>query len=144
MGFSSEALLKLNTVAPYQSFFNRIKAFKSSLLSLIHGLKSSGASLSCLGASTKGNVLLQYCGLDSSLLDFVGEVNPNKFNCYTPGTKLPIIPETDLLALCPDYLLVLPWHFKDNFLRIDSIKNYRACGGKLIFPSLIYRLSNAY
>lgn len=129
-----EEALQLHTTKPYTNFFNRIKQFRKSLGDLLQSFKTSGCSLSCLGASTKGNVLLQYCGLDTTIFDFVGEVNPNKFNCYTPGSNIPIVSESELLKTRPNYLLVLPWHFKNNFLRKKSIQKFREDGGKLIFP----------
>jgi len=74
-------------------------------------------------------VLLQYCGLTSNEVAFVGEVNAEKFGCYTPGTWLQIIPEDELLAIKPDYLIVLPWHFKDFF-----VKSKKLSGVTLVFP----------
>jgi NDP-4-keto-2,6-dideoxyhexose 3-C-methyltransferase len=69
----------------------------------------------CLGASTKGNVLLQYCGLTHKDIPYIGEVNSDKFGCYTPGTWIPIISESELLSMKPDFLIVLPWHFRKFF-----------------------------
>ena len=74
-------------------------------------------------------MLLQYCGISTREVDFVGEVNPEKFNCYTPGTWIPIIPEADLLAKKPDYMIVLPWHFRDFF-----VVNKKLTGMNLVFP----------
>ena len=81
-----------------------------------------------LGASTKGNVLLQFCGLGPSLIQSVGEVNPDKFGCFTPGTFIPIVNEKELLSSNPDYLVVLPWHFKSFFLNLPRGE------AKLVFP----------
>ena len=82
-----------------------------------------------LGASTKGNVLLQYFGIAPELLPVIGEVNPDKFGSFTPGTLIPIASETEVLSSEPDYLLVLPWHFRDFFVRHPAFK-----GRKLVFP----------
>ena len=82
-----------------------------------------------LGASTKGNVLLQHFHIDSSLLACVGEVNPDKFGCFTPGTLIPIVPEKQVLDANPDYLLVLPWHFRRFFEQQPSL-----AGRTLVFP----------
>lgn len=68
------------------------------------------------GASTKGNVLLQYCGLDSSYIQAIAEVNETKFGKYTPGTNIPIIPQDQAIKENPDYFFVLPWHFKKNIV----------------------------
>jgi len=74
-------------------------------------------------------VLLQYCGLTESEIFAVGEVNPEKFGCYTPGSWIPIKPEAEVLSAKPDYLLVLPWHFRRFF-----VSNPRFSGMKLVFP----------
>ena len=106
----------MNTIKPYKSFKDRIVKLKLELIKLIHHIKSENKTISVIGASTKGNVLLQYCELNNELIDFIGEVNKDKFGCYSPGTNIPIIPEDMLLKKLPDYLLVLPWHFKDFLL----------------------------
>jgi SAM-dependent methyltransferase len=114
---------------PFQEFISAVNQAKDDLIELLNRLKSENKKVFALGASTKGNVLLQYFGINTDLIQYVGEVNPNKFNCFTPGTKIPIISENKLLEMQPDYLLVLPWHFKDFFL---TNKNFK--GIKLIFP----------
>ena len=82
-----------------------------------------------LGASTKGNVLLQYCGITENRVAFVGEVNETKFGCFTPGTLIPIVPEDELLATNPDYLIMLPWHFRAFFEKSQKLKRRN-----LVFP----------
>lgn len=119
----------LDTLLPYQAFAERVVQTKRDLLKFVKAARAEGKSVSVLGASTKGNVLLQYCGLTTNDVAFVGEVNAEKFGCYTPGTWLPIIPEDELLTMRPDYLLVLPWHFKDFF-----VKNKKLSGTTLVFP----------
>ena len=84
------------------------------------------------GASTKGNVLLQFCGFTEKEIPYIAEVNEEKFGAYTPGSLIPIISEEEAKAMKPDYFLVLPWHFKDNILRRE--KEYISNGGKFIFP----------
>jgi ABC-type Fe3+-hydroxamate transport system substrate-binding protein len=84
------------------------------------------------GASTKGNVILQFSNINNKLLPLIGEVNPFKFNRYTPGTKIKIVSEAEIKKNKPDYLLVLPWHFKDFIIKKE--KRYLDSGGKLIFP----------
>jgi hypothetical protein len=99
------------------------------LLEFIQSARSAGKTLAALGASTKGNVLLQYCGITANDIPYIGDVNSDKFGSYTPGTWIPIIPEADLLAMKPDYLIVLPWHFRKFF---EGNARYSDC--KLIFP----------
>jgi hypothetical protein len=122
-------VLKLGSLKTYVDFSDRVKKLKKELISLLLDIKRQGQNISILGASTKGNVLLQYYGITNKLVDYVGEVNPDKFSSFTPGTLIPIIDEDKLLATNPDYLLVLPWHFKDYFV---TAKKYK--GKKLIFP----------
>lgn len=85
-----------------------------------------------LGASTKGNVVLQYCGLGPELLPSIAEVNADKFGCFTPGTKIPIVSEEEARAGKPDVFFVLPWHFKKGF--VEREQPFLAGGGKLLFP----------
>ena len=84
------------------------------------------------GASTKGNVILQYCKIKNNLITKIAEINKFKYNKYTPGTKIKIISESEAKSIKTDYYLVLPWHFKKNI--IEREKKYLKKGGKLIFP----------
>jgi len=119
----------LDTLTPYNEFAKRVVATKVDLLNFIETAHANNQTVSVLGASTKGNVLLQYCNLTTQEIDYVGEVNAEKFGCYTPGTWLPIVPESELLSKKPDYLIVLPWHFKQFF-----IANKNLSGMTLVFP----------
>jgi NDP-4-keto-2,6-dideoxyhexose 3-C-methyltransferase len=119
----------LDTLIPYQAFAERVTKTKRDLLKFIDVVRAEGKSVAALGASTKGNVLLQYCGLTTKEIEFVGEVNPEKFGCYTPGTWIPIIAEQELLTKNPDYMIVLPWHFRKFF-----IANKKLSGMSLVFP----------
>jgi hypothetical protein len=126
---SDEFAKGLDTLAPYQEFSERVEKSKSNLIAFINDAKASGKTLAALGASTKGNVLLQYCELSENEISFVGEVNQEKYGCYTPGTWLPIIRETELIAKNIDYLVVLPWHFRSFFENNPKFK-----GRALVFP----------
>lgn len=119
----------LDTLAPYHAFAERVVNSKRELLAFIKAAHENGKTVAALGASTKGNVLLQYCGVTEKEISVVGEVNAEKFGCFTPGTWLPIIPEIDLLQNEPDYLIVLPWHFKKFF-----VSNFKWKHAKLVFP----------
>jgi len=124
-----ETALGLGTLTPFQAFAARVAESRRDLLAFLARAHSEGCTVAALGASTKGNVLLQYCGLDPAEILAIGEVNPEKFGCYTPGTWIPIMPEPELLASKPDYLIVLPWHFKAFFMN-----NARFVGTRLVFP----------
>lgn len=113
-------------------FKTNVLQHRSNLRELIFQLKSANKRIAGYGASTKGNVLLQFCELDSHLIDFVVDVNPYKFDRYTPGTNIPIVSDEDASQHMPDYYLLLPWHFRDNILPRESA--FRANGGKFIIP----------
>ena len=125
----NEMDLALNTLKPYEEFKKRVVSSRDELLKFIENVQADGKTIAALGASTKGNVLLQYCGLTDEKITCVGEVNSEKYGCYTPGTWLKIIPESELLLLKPDYLLVLPWHFRDFFESIELFSKMN-----LVFP----------
>jgi hypothetical protein len=122
----------LDTPKPYRVFEERVFRHRKNLIELIEALVADGKKIIGYGASTKGNVLLQFCGFTSKHISFIADVNENKIGSYTPGTQIPIISEGEAKAMNPDYFLVLPWHFKDNILGRE--KEYLAKGGKFIFP----------
>ena len=125
----AEIKLGLDTLKPFTKFEERVEQSKNKLLKFIFEVKSNGKTVAALGASTKGNVLLQYCGITTNEVSCVGEVNVEKFGCFTPGSWLPIISEDVLLLQNPDYLIVLPWHFKKFFVEHEKFKNTT-----LVFP----------
>ncbi|GAC1304780.1 MAG: class I SAM-dependent methyltransferase [Mucilaginibacter sp.] len=122
----------LDTPKPYRDFEERVFKHRKNLTDLIKALVADGKKIIGYGASTKGNVLLQFCGLTSEHIPYIAEVNEEKFGSFTPGTHIPIISEAEAKAMNPDYFFVLPWHFKDNILSRE--KEYLAKGGKFIFP----------
>lgn len=124
--------LKTNTEENWMEFAEIVHQRRLSLHSLIYSLKERGNRISGLGASTKGNVLLNFSELDSSMIDKIGEVNPYKFGRFTPGTNIPIAPDSEVLSDKPDYLIFLPWHFRDNAL--SKYAKYLTEGGRIIFP----------
>jgi NDP-4-keto-2,6-dideoxyhexose 3-C-methyltransferase len=124
-----EADLGLDGLTPFRDFATRIAEAKKKLLAFISEVKRNGKSIYGLGASTKGNVLLQYCQISENEIGMIGEVNPDKYGCFCPGNWVPIVPEDEILAKKPDYLLVLPWHFRSFFEH-----NEKFSGVKLVFP----------
>lgn len=127
--FDAERALGLHTLEPYRAFAQRVADCKRELQSFVREARAQGKTVAALGASTKGNVLLQYCEFTAADISMVGEVNAEKFGAYTPGTEIPIVPESELLTRNPDYLLVLPWHFRRFFLQANKFK-----GHQLVFP----------
>jgi NDP-4-keto-2,6-dideoxyhexose 3-C-methyltransferase len=126
---SDEDALGLNTNEAFDGFRERVENVRIDLLNFLNQAKKDGKRVGALGASTKGNVLLQYCNIDSRLISAIGEVNSDKFGSFTPGTLIPLVPEDELLATNPDYLIVLPWHFRSFFESLPKMK-----GRTLVFP----------
>jgi hypothetical protein len=127
-----EEHMGLNTPEPFRRFEERVFEHRANLRSLIKTLTSDGQKVFGYGASTKGNVLLQFCGLTAEDLPCIAEVNEDKFGAFTPGTRIPIVSEAEAKAERPDYLLVLPWHFRANI--VEREQAFLASGGRLIFP----------
>lgn len=122
----------LQTPKPYRQFEDRVFKHRSDLKRLVESLSADGNRILGYGASTKGNVLLQFCHFGPTEIPAIAEVNTQKFGAYTPGTRIPIISEVEARAMRPDYFLVLPWHFKASI--VERERDYLAAGGKLIFP----------
>jgi NDP-4-keto-2,6-dideoxyhexose 3-C-methyltransferase len=129
---AAETRAGLSTLAPYETFAARVVAHRVALLSQLEQLRRAGKRIIGTGASTKGNVILQYCGITSELLACIAEINADKFGCFTPGTGIPIVSEEDARATKPDYMVVLPWHFRGAFVEREA--PFLRSGGKLIFP----------
>lgn len=127
-----EDRMGINTPRPYRDFEERVFRHRDDLVRLIRSLRADGKSVLGYGASTKGNVVLQFCGFTTDDIPAIAEVNPEKFGCLTPGTHIPIVSEAEAHRMNPDYYLVLPWHFKEGILRREQ--DYLNSGGKFIFP----------
>lgn len=119
----------LDQLQPYIRFDEQVKQACDELIRFVKTAKAQGKRVAALGASTKGNVLLQYCGFTTDDVEVVGEVNPDKFGACTPGTWLPIEDERLVLDRKYDFLIVLPWHFREFFLQ-----NKAFVGQHLVFP----------
>jgi NDP-4-keto-2,6-dideoxyhexose 3-C-methyltransferase len=126
----SEAALSRSST--YKAFKRAVFEHRAQLIRFLKKAKAEGKVVLGYGASTKGNVILQFCGLTPRDIPCIGEVNRDKFGCFTPGTLIPIVPEAEARARRPDYLMVLPWHFKKFIVAKEAA--YRKSGGKLFFP----------
>lgn len=127
-----EEKLKLDSVETWMEFYGRILDLKNQTLSFIKSEKEKGKKIWGYGASTKGNTLLQYFGLDHTLIDGIAERSVYKWGLKTVGTNIPISSEEEMRKKRPDYLLVLPWHFISEF--IDREREFLIGGGKFIVP----------
>ena len=124
--------LELDTDKPYKNFQDHINVHREELMALLKRIKKEGKKIHVYGASTKGNTILQWCQIDNRIVDAAADRNPDKYGASTLGTDIPIVSEEQSRAMQPDYYLVLPWHFKEEFLERE--KAMLAQGTKLIFP----------
>ncbi|GIH75481.1 class I SAM-dependent methyltransferase [Planobispora longispora] len=127
-----EARLGLDSVATYETFARRVRHHRDELLGFLDDSRAAGKLTLGYGASTKGNVLLQYCGIGPGDLPCIGEVSPEKHGGFTPGTRIPIVSEEEAKARRPDQLLVLPWVHRGGF--VEREREFLAAGGKMVFP----------
>lgn len=124
--------MELDTDKPYRNFQDHINVHREELITLLKRLKKEGKRIHVYGASTKGNTILQWCGIDSKIIDAAADRNPDKHGAVTLGTDIPVISEEESRRLKPDYYLVLPWHFREEFLERE--KDTLRRGTKMIFP----------
>jgi len=116
----------------YKLFFTKILNEKIKLIKLIKKIKNEEQDIHGYGASTKGNVLLQFYNINNKVVNYIADRNPLKWNSFTPGTRIKIISESQSRKIKPHFYLVLPWHFKNEILIRE--KNIRKKGTKFIFP----------
>ncbi len=124
--------LKINAKETWIEFKYQVQKHKDDLINCIKQLKSENKKIFGYGASTKGNVILQYCGFSSKEIQFMLERDHLKYGLITPGSKIPIISEEEGRKMNPDVLIVFPWHFKDEIIKRES--QFLEKGGKLLFP----------
>jgi hypothetical protein len=131
---NQESLNGFDTDEALLAFAEKAKSHKKSLKMLIEDYKENGYKVVGLGASTKGNVLLQWLGLDNTYIKYIGDINPKKFNAQCPGSGIPIIEESKIFDAADQktIALVLPWHFRDGI--VTNSERYLSKGGKLLFP----------
>jgi hypothetical protein len=124
--------LALDAPEPYEEFRRNSEKVRDDLSALLRDLKAQGKTVHVYGASTKGNTILQYAGIDASLVPYAADRNPDKWGSETIATRIPIISEEQSREMAPDYYLALPWHFLDEFLERET--EFLARGGKFIVP----------
>jgi SAM-dependent methyltransferase len=128
----SEFELGLDSDIPYAAFRNNIKKIRKDLLAFLKKAKAQKKVVHGYGASTKGNSTLQYCGITPDLVPAIADRNERKWGAGTIGTNIPIISEAESRKQKPDYYLVLPWHFIEEFKQRE--KEFLARGGQFVLP----------
>jgi hypothetical protein len=121
-----------STPWPYREFERKVFEHRESLVELIKKINHQGKTIHAYGASTKGNVLLQFCDFTRDDISYAAEINSDKFDRVTPGSNIPIISADESREMKPDYYLVLPWHFREGIVAKEQ--DFLASGGNLIFP----------
>ena len=127
-----ELALGLHQMSAYSSFGEQVKATKRNLLDFLIQTRRAGKKIAGYGAPGKGNTLLNYCGIRTDFLDFTVDRNPYKHGKFLPGTHVPVFPVEKIDQTRPDYLLILPWNFKDEIIR--QMARIRDWGGKFVVP----------
>ena len=121
-----------NPLNTFKRFKKNIELSKKNLFNYIQMLKKMGKTIHIYGASTKGNIILQYCKINNNLIEFAADRNKDKIGKKTAGTNIKIISEKASRSMKPDFYLVMPWHFKDEFIKREQ--SFLKKGGKFIFP----------
>lgn len=117
---------------PFDAFSMRVESAKRKVISFLREQREEGKVVMGLGASTKGNTLLQYFGIDNKLISFIGDVNSAKYGLYTVGSNILVIPERDVLDAKPDVLFVNIWQHRESISK--KLELFLIAGGKLLFP----------
>ncbi len=129
---AAEAIAGMDTIGYYQDFADRVDGVRIALNDLIDDLRRGGARVAAYGAAAKGAILLNYAGLDGEQIDYVVDRNPHKQGKLMPGVRLPIHDPSKIDEDPPDYLLILPWNFKDEIMEQQG--DFAAGGGRFIIP----------
>jgi len=123
---------KLYEIDTLSNFAKSVQNNREELTWMLRSIKHDGKRIVGVSAPAKGMTLLNYCRIGPELLDFVTEKAPLKIGKYTPGTHIPILPDSELIKQMPDFALLLAWNFADEIMR--NLDNYRTAGGKFIIP----------
>ena len=120
----------ISNLSSYLVFADKVKQSRSSLVELLHKLKDEGKSLVGYAASSKGTVILNYCGINIDILDYVYDNTPSKQGLYTPGTHIPIVSTDNFSSDKPDYAFILAWNHMEEIVAKEE--EFRNQGGKFV------------
>ena len=127
-----EEKANLNQLEPYFTFAEKVKETKRKLMEFLISVKRNGKSITGYGAPGKGNTLLNYCGIRTDFIDYTVDRNPYKQGKFLPGSHIPIFHPEQIRQTRPDYVLILPWNFKDEIM--EQISYIREWGGRFVVP----------
>jgi hypothetical protein len=127
-----ERALGLTSFGRYAAFAAEVDRNRHAVREFLERAAASGKTVGAYGAPAKGNTLLNYCGIDSTLIPFTVDRNPRKVGTYTPGSHIPVLPVEELLERQPDYTMILAWNFADEVVRQQSA--YADRGGQFVVP----------
>ena len=128
---AKEIQMGVDTKAFYAALQQKALAIKTGFLQWLHQQLALGKSIVCYGAAAKGNTFLNYCGITNTHIKYIADVTPPKQGLYLPGSHILIVPEEKLLELKPDYIVVLPWNFRNEIN--ERLKFTRAWGAQLVY-----------
>jgi nucleoside-diphosphate-sugar epimerase/SAM-dependent methyltransferase len=129
---AEEQALGLDSYDYYADFGDRVRAFRQKARALIGGLKADGKRIAAYGAAAKGTIMLNFLGLNAHVVEYAVDKNPHKLGKYMPGVRVPIVDPARLMTDKPDYVLILPWNFRDEIIRQQQ--DFLAAGGRFIVP----------
>lgn len=127
-----EIMAKLDQVATYEAFGQRVRHLKRSLLRLLIGLVESEKSVAAYGAPAKGNTLLNYCGIGQDFIEYTVDRNVHKQGHLLPGTRIPVLAPEEIERRRPDYVLILPWNLQEEI--VAQINQFPDWTGRFIIP----------
>jgi SAM-dependent methyltransferase len=129
---ANEKESKVDELSYYTDFASSVSSVRTSLQMMLHNLKDKGKKVAAYGAAAKGAIMLNYAKITPDTIDFVVDLNIHKQGKYMPGVDIPICDPSRILEDMPDYVLLLPWNFKDEILKQQH--EYRSRGGRFIIP----------
>jgi SAM-dependent methyltransferase len=127
---AAEKSVGLQSLPYYLSFQERVRETKLKILEFLIDAKRRGKSVAGYGAPGKGNTLLNYCGIRTDFIDYVVDRNPYKQGKFLPGTQIPVHKPEKIAETRPDFVVVMPWNFKDEIMK--QISFIREWGAKFV------------